>query len=268
MDKHSIFKWYAKNFARKKFIKFNLFLFHLSVRGLGVLNYYDFKLSGEEFFIKSFLKKYNLRTVLDVGANEGDYAKHFLNKEGCKIHCFEPNQETFKLLKSKHGNNDAVKLYNLGLSNEATETVIYDTQQSDGSRLATIYKDVIEDLFQKDIKESSILLKTLDEMIGELGVDSIDLLKIDTEGNEYKVLQGAKQTLKRDMIKVIHFEFNMMNVVSRVYLRDFIELLGNFNIYRLLPNELVAIDYSRPLTNELFAFQNIIAIRKDLDDQH
>lgn len=51
---------YAKLFANKKFIKFNKFLFQLSLRGMGVLNYQNNDISGEKYFIKllaKYLKK-------------------------------------------------------------------------------------------------------------------------------------------------------------------------------------------------------------------
>lgn len=265
MNKKAIFKWYAKNFAKNKYRKFNVFLFNLGLRGLGVMNFHSFKLSGEEYFINDFLTKMDINTVFDVGANEGDYAAHFLQRKDCTVHCFEPNKSTYDRLSTTFGDKPSIKLHHFGLSNEKINTVMYDSEGSNGAQTATIYKDVIEDLFQKEPIEISIELRTLDEVVAELGIDNIDLLKIDTEGNEFKVLQGARSSLKKGMIKVIHFEFNMMNVVSRVYLKDFIDLLTDFNLYRLLPNEMMPIIYKRPLANELFAFQNIIAIRKDID---
>jgi len=264
MDKHDIFKWYARNFAKRRFFKFNEFLFHLSVRGMGVLNYYDFKLSGEEFLIKKLLPQYDIKIVFDVGANQGDYANFFMNNSDCRIFCFEPNPETFRKLESRYNDVSNIIKLNYGLSDQTDQATIYDTRNEDGSKLATIYKDVIEDLFHRDLQEHAINLEQLDNVVEEFGIDEIDLLKIDTEGNEYKVLLGARKTLSRGGIKIIHFEFNMMNVVSRVFMKDFLDLLDNYKLYRLLPSELIPITYSRPLANELFAFQNIVAIRSDL----
>ena len=55
-----------------------------------------------------------------------------------------------------------------------------------------------------------------------------------------------------------------MNVVSRVYMLDFMKLLNNYDFYRLLPNSMYPLNDYRPLTHEIFGFQNIVAIRKVL----
>lgn len=87
------------------------------------------------------------------------------------------------------------------------------------------------------------------------------LLKIDTEGNELAVLHGAQNALKNGKIEMVHFEFNEMNVISRVFFRDFWNLLHplGFQFYRLLPNSAFEITRYSPVDCEIFAFQNIIA---------
>ena len=62
-------------------------------------------------------------------------------------------------------------------------------------------------------------------------IDKIDLLKLDTEGSEYEVLLGGRKMLLNNKIKTIFFEFNEMNVFSRVFFRDFYKLLKNYKIY-------------------------------------
>lgn len=88
-------------------------------------------------------------------------------------------------------------------------------------------------------------------------------MKVDTEGNEYHVLEGATQLLHNNKVDVIQFEFNEMNVISRVFLKDFYDLLPKHTMYRLDTQRLIPLgDYS-PL-NEVFRIQNIIAIHNDL----
>jgi hypothetical protein len=75
------------------------------------------------------------------------------------------------------------------------------------------------------------------------------------------VLHGAEGLLKTGRIKIIQFEFNEMNLVSRVFMRDFVELLQDYKFFRLLPSGMLSLSYT-PLTSELFAYQNIIAISR------
>ena len=69
--------------------------------------------------------------------------------------------------------------------------------------------------------------------------------------------------LKNNAVGIIHFEFNEMNIVSGHFLRDFEQLLTDFQLYRLLPKGLVILN-DMPILTELYGFQNVIAIRKDL----
>ena len=95
-------------------------------------------------------------------------------------------------------------------------------------------------------------------------VQVIDLLKIDTEGNEFNVLLGCKEFLKNRQVKAIHFEFNEMNIVSKVSFKDFWDLLSDYNFYRILPGGgLLPIKNYSPIMCEIYAFQNIVAILKE-----
>jgi hypothetical protein len=87
-------------------------------------------------------------------------------------------------------------------------------------------------------------------------------MKIDTEGSEYEILKGARTMLSKNSIKIIQFEFNEMNVYSRVFFKDFVDLLKNYKLYRLMSHGLFPIKSYSPKLHEIFAFQNIVAINK------
>ena len=99
-----------------------------------------------------------------------------------------------------------------------------------------------------------------DQFAEENRIQSIDFLKIDTEGHDYDVLAGARQLLVSNRINVIQFEFNKMNVVSRIFFKDFFNLLENYRLFRMLKDGLIPIGHYRPGKCEFFAYQNIVAI--------
>ena len=72
--------------------------------------------------------------------------------------------------------------------------------------------------------------------------------------------KGAQKLLAGKSIRLIQFEFNEMNVISRNYMRDFLELLSNYQLHRLLPDGLLPLN-NCVLDTELFGFQNILAIQ-------
>ncbi len=257
---------YAKLFAKSCFKKLNLFLYDISLRGLGVFNYHNPKISGEEFFINYLKENFELNVVFDIGANVGNYSLLFKDLD-CNVYSFEPHPKNFKSLESSLKPYNRIQTYNIGFSDTTSKSLIYDYKNHDGSSHASIFKDVIQEIHQSDFVETEINLSTIDSFASEHNINTINLMKIDTEGNEFNVLKGAKEILQNGKVDFIQFEFNEMNVVSKVFLKDFVDILKKYNVYRLLPSGFLKINYSgySAFQYEIFGFQNIIAIRKDLD---
>jgi FkbM family methyltransferase len=237
------------------------------VKGLGILNFENDRLSGESDFLHSLVNFANKMPflVVDVGANVGTYSNQMkLLSSNIEIYAFEPHPKTFVQLQS------SAKLYgytalNLACGDISGNLKLYDYAGSqDGSQHASLYEDVIEKIHKSSSTSSDVQVITLDNFIKEKEINRIHLLKIDTEGNEMKVLLGAKESITKKIIDIIHFEFNEMNVVSRVFFKDFYDLLEEYKFYRMLPDGLVPLGAYNPLLSEIFAYQNIIAIRRDV----
>lgn len=257
---------YTRIVARPAFKKFNTYLVKIGLKGLGLLySHEDTKNNGESFFMKTAIHDFKVSSLFDVGANKGNYAKLFLELGFTKdIYCFEPHPTTFKYL-NEAVDSSQFKKFNLAFSKESGSFPIFDYAAEDGSEHASLFKDVIEKVHKGKTVSHLASVTTIDEFVEVNKIVGIGLLKIDTEGNEYNVLLGAQKSLKNNKIDYIHFEFNEMNVVSRVFLKDFFLLLENFNLYRLLPSDFLPLTYDHSLMNELFSYQSIVAIRKDLD---
>lgn len=258
-----LFRIYTFFFAKKIFVRFNKFLYHISLRGLGVLNYENNSVSGEKKMLEKIVVHKNM-TVIDAGANIGNYSINVMQLEPTSnIYSFEPHPNTFvKLVEAseKYG----FKAFNLGCGNEKSKLRLYDHANKNGSSHASLYKGVIEEIYKDKSEEILVDLIKLDDFASEQGISQIDLLKIDTEGNELNVLKGFEKYIKSKKVAMIHFEFNEMNVVSRTFFKDFYEFLEEYDFYRLLPDSLVPLGEYNPLFCEIYAFQNILAIRKDM----
>jgi len=109
-----IFKIYRIIFARKIFIKFNRFLYRLSLNGIGILNWENSKISGENIFLKKYLKNKTIKTIFDIGANKGNYSKEIMElNPNVELYAFEPHPKTFKKLQEV-ANKFSFKAFNVG----------------------------------------------------------------------------------------------------------------------------------------------------------
>ncbi|WP_245898674.1 FkbM family methyltransferase [Chitinophaga niastensis] len=231
---------------------------------MGIRNYENERVSGEKAFIKFLItgKKLLSGVILDVGANVGNYAIMLRRNEiTLPIFSFEPHPVAFKKLiaASRSYQFTAVPA---GAGERSTIAAMYDYAGGGGSEHASMYKGVIEDLRSSHAEEVAILLTTIDQFVEENNISKIALLKIDTEGNELNVLKGAGKTIQKGLIEIIQFEFNEMNVISRTFFKDIVDILPGYDFYRLLPDGLKALGQYNTTGFEIFSFQNIAALKK------
>jgi|TARA_B110000967_G_C18824299_1_gene530460 FkbM family methyltransferase len=161
----------------------------------------------EEDFL--YLKKiFNNRKVniIDVGASDGISAQFFLRNLKCKkIFCYEPQKVFFlKLTNLKKRFNNLV-LFNYGLAKKNFKMdIFYPFVSFFGFKVFLLtysfpIKKELEDQIDLDffikpgIQKSKILVKKY-----KIQNDKIDLIKIDTNGSEYEIVETLFRLIKRD----------------------------------------------------------------------
>jgi FkbM family methyltransferase len=155
--------------------------------------------------------------ILDVGANNGQSINFFLRVcNDAIIHAFEPNKNLYAKLVKRYAANPNVHIYNLGVSNTTgklvfNEAVMDTTSTFEELNMDSAYlkqKSKILGVAPQDIiKESyEVDVTTLHQFIISKGIDKIDVLKIDTEGHEYKCLQGLFNDLPNYNAGIIQLE--------------------------------------------------------------
>jgi len=239
----------------------------LAYNDMGILKFENEDRTGERYLIYKFLKKIigdNASPVLfDVGANVGKYSSMLRDAfPKAEIYAFEPNINAFRIFQDNlKGKVDCLNL-GMGAEEKAGQLFTYSSQPA--SSHASSFKEMLT-VFHKsdDLAAIDFKMTTVDAFCKERRIDSIDLLKIDTEGCELQVLKGAHEMLSGGRVKVIQFEFGECNVFSRVFLRDFYEELPGFRIYRLDSDRLIPLP-AYESTNEIFRFQNIVAVNKSV----
>jgi FkbM family methyltransferase len=259
-NRNFFFNIYSRIFSKPFFYRFNKLLFNLSIRGLGIYSHN----TGESYFYLKLLPKIikNQQPVIfDVGAYLGENALqlHKILPES-RIFSFEPNPRCFERLKNVESNN--IMIFNCALGDKTKKIKLFEKNILKITKHSSLYKEVISDLHRSELSQYEIDMITLDEVCEINNIKYIDFLKIDTEGNELNVLKGGKSLIKDNSIRCIQFEFNTMNVISRVFFRDFIKLLENYRFYRMLPGGLIKLN-KKVLYTEIYGLQNIVAISKN-----
>jgi len=161
---------------------------------------------------------------------------------------------------SKHSN---AELFNFGFGDKEESNVLY--SNAEGSGLASIYKRRLDHFSISMNQKEKICLKTLDNFCKDARIEHINLLKLDVEGHELKVLNGAKNLISSNSIDFIQFEFGGCNIDSRTYFQDFFYLLNPcYKIYRILKDGLYPIETYKE-TYEIFITTNYMAISRRLN---
>ncbi len=153
--------------------------------------------------LMSFLRDRGVDLVLDIGANRGQFGK-LLREEGYSgtILSFEPVKEMFDALKNtavRDGskNGSLWRVFNCGLSDAAGEADINVSENSVFSSLHSLTSTAEGfDRTARVVEKQRIALRRLDEFSGELDGRRA-FLKIDTQGHERQVLDGAGGLLRQ-----------------------------------------------------------------------
>lgn len=147
-------------------------------------------------FIKRRLK--TGETVIDIGSHIGLYAVYFSKLSNGKVFSFEPTRETLDVLKDtiKINNCNNVTIIEGAVSDKPGKAVFYTSQTEE---IAT-GNSLIEVETRKDyIRQGAyeVNLYSIDDFVKEQKL-KIGFLKIDAEGVELEVLNGAKNTFMHD----------------------------------------------------------------------
>lgn len=170
--------------------------------------------------VLSFLLGESVGDVVDVGANIGQSCVEF--KElwpSARIHCFEPQKECWGAFVNNTSKYKDVRLNKFGLGADSGERSFYTHSMTSGQsgfyKINSDSKDSI--LFNSEFSEvekreflnkcnfeRAVEIQRLDDYVEINKINTIDFMKIDTQGYELEVLKGSEKILKK--IKLIQLE--------------------------------------------------------------
>jgi len=140
------------------------------------------------------------RFIADIGANTGIYAlaAAALNTTA-EIIAIEPVPRIYNKLASNIAlNNLNIKAYKVAASDHDGESIMFDTSEEHSYSASLEEIMSIEGGYTSEVVRTTVPTVRLDALFDEIKFERIDLLKIDVENHELKVLAGMRNRLDRD----------------------------------------------------------------------
>lgn len=209
------------------------------------------KTNGEFQFYNMI--KQNINSIFDVGCRTDS---EFLSFEG-NVHYFDPVQEFIDKLKTLPNNNKISYFNNFGLGDVSSNIYYYPSYQSFYDRKISCKKS-------DEANKTLLSIQTGFDYVISNKINTIDFLKIDTEGYEFNVIKGFGDFLKS--IRMIQFEYGgtyLDNQVKLIDLIGYLKLKGFHKFCYLTRSEPCPItDY-----NDHYQYCNIVCVNKESDYQ-
>ena len=212
---------------------------------------FDMALDGEAAIIQHISR--SLKTVVDVGANRGEWTQMVLKSAPAVKTCllFEPGTGALEVLRKTFAEQPKALIIGSAVGDSVGQLSFYEEPNAGGrsSLVAGTFGDVTERMVE---------VTTLNTEIERLGWSNIDYCKIDAEGYDLMVLKGARNLLADKRIALGQFEYNVSWVQSGstlAYALNWLKNLG-YECFLLKSNKLYV---PRPeVYGEYFRYSNYV----------
>ncbi len=174
----------------------------------------------DEYFEKlepvkdDWLKSFNVNTIFDIGSSDGGYAKKIRQVlPNTTIYSFEAIPESYQKLLLNFKNDSKLKAFNVCLNNY-NGTCEFNISEYSGSSSVLKMSDLHKKAYPYTANHEIVVVecKTLDTFIAEnnLVLEDTVLLKLDVQGAEWNILEGATELLKKVKIIFMEASFNTL----------------------------------------------------------
>jgi FkbM family methyltransferase len=172
--------------------------------------------------LQQLLRFYDIETVLDIGANSGQFAEYLREDIGYakKIISFEPLSSAFVLLKAKADKDSFWEACNIAVGDIDGEIEINIAGNSQSSSLLDMLPSHLKLAPDTSYNGKEMVeIRRIDSIFDSLCVDiSKVYMKIDAQGFESKVLKGAENTLEK--IHTVQMEMSLVPLYKGELLFD------------------------------------------------
>ena len=167
----------------------------------------------------------------DVGASGGYFSLYAAIKKNCTIFAFEPEAQNFAILEKNHYLNhtsffNPFMTFNLALGNKKKISELYIFRYEAGSAMKVLDNPVkrCENESFQPAHIQYVREEKLDDFISEYELPTPNYVKIDVDGSESKVIDGAKVLLQNNDVRSVLIEIEHKNNYENIL--DDIKNLG------------------------------------------
>jgi len=156
-----------------------------------------------------WLRELNINTVVDVGANLGQFAQKIIKiLPHSKVLSFEPLPKEFGKLKKKFGSNPNISVFNYALGNNVGKTYFHKSEFSPSSSvldMSAIHKANFP--FTSSSTKIEVVIERLDNFLLKINPDEKTLIKLDVQGYESEVISGGEKVISKSKVLIIEISF-------------------------------------------------------------
>ena len=136
--------------------------------------------------------------VFDVGAFRGEWAELVWARSQPTIHCFEPSPSACRRMVETFSGNPRIHVHQFGLGASNTDASLY----LDGPG-SSVYERPVSSVGQIDVQIRDVV-----QVLGELDVTEIDVMKVNIEGGEFDLLDRLDEADWLPRIRLVLVQFH------------------------------------------------------------
>ncbi len=162
-----------------------------------ISDFHKHRITSFESQIMPYRNYIENKDILDIGSNIGLISLSICNNlKYNSIHLFEPNPSYFNYSKNLLNSYNNIYFNNVGVGNENKEEILYCSRNENIGWNTFLKKDPLQsDTFINNMDQYLCKIITLDTYYKD--INNIDFIKIDVEGYEAYVIEGAFKLIEK-----------------------------------------------------------------------
>lgn len=203
------------------------------------------------------------QTFVDVGANVGDWLAGVLSEKpgsGFSAIAYEPSAGAFAALSERLASDSRIQLRNCAVGDVSGQVEFFEEDAAGKG------SSIVSDFVSAAGVKRTVPVVRLDDDLAAHGCERVDVLKIDAEGYDMRVMAGARALFEAQRIGLVQFEYNRAWQLAGDTLYSAMQFLQRYgyDVYVLKRDGLYSLNYA--LYEEYFEYSNFVALSTQYAD--